>query len=99
MRRGSTVTEKYTIPIPTDQIKEIRITFSQNGEAVLEKKTADCTFSGHAVTIQLSQVETLSFTAGVVIAIQIRVKLLDGNVIPMKERYVFCRDTANEEVL
>ena len=53
------------------------VTYQQNGETVLEKTLEDVTVTETAITIALTQEETLAFSNGMV-QIQIRAKFLDG---------------------
>lgn len=99
MRQGSTPTHRYTIPIPTDQITDIAITYQQNGQTKIEKGFADCTFEGYVVSVCLTQEDTFNLDAGCSVKIQIKFKTLDGNVIPLKPRLVSCGECLCKRVL
>lgn len=100
MRRGTTPTIVYHLPAEANGIvKDIRLTFEQDGETVIEKTLADCTLDGVDLTVSLSQEETLKFNALSVIKMQMKILTFDGKIIPSKEKFVFCRDILNEEIL
>lgn len=78
--RGCTCKNVFSIPFDGGNIEKLFITYQQGGKMVLEKELADCEFSDGTVSVELSQEDTLVFVHGVVIKIQIRVKLKDGTV-------------------
>lgn len=80
MQRATTPTHKFTLPFDTSLLKEIRITYQQNGKNVLKKEEADCEMSGNEIRVTLTQEETLKFEASKIALIQLRVLLVDGTV-------------------
>ena len=102
MFRATTPTHIFTLPFDTDQIKEVRITYQQNGETVLEKTETDCTMVGEDIKVTLTQQETLLFDAGSRdnrVSIQLRVLTKTGQVMASKIVKVFAKACLNEEVL
>lgn len=72
MRRGSTPTHTFTLPIGVDKIAKLRITYAQLGRIVLTKTEEDVTISGNTVSVQLTQSETLAFRDNRDVEIQIK---------------------------
>lgn len=99
MVRGGTHRHNFYIPFDAAQIEKIFVSYSQNGEVVLEKSTDDCVFNStkNCLQVDLSQEDTLSFSApGIIttperslVIIQLRVLLANGHSYvsaPIKER-------------
>lgn len=80
MKRGSTPTHTFTLPVGKDMIKNIEITYAQMGQIILQKYTQNCTISGNTAFVTLSQLDTLEFADGVNVEIQIRVLDKSGTV-------------------
>ena len=81
MIRGTTPKMEFTLPFETDQIAEAYISFYQLDKIILEKTLSECTLSEKMITVQLSQEETLKFTSGCVVEIQIRVLMTSGDAL------------------
>lgn len=100
MIRGTTPTQSFGLPVEGEAVKNIRITYKQDGETVLEKKYEDVKFEGKEVKVDLSQEETLRFKADTLAKVQIRALTTDGKVLANKNPVVICVcDTYNEEIL
>lgn len=76
MIRATTPTHIFTIDsnIDLSAAKNIRLTYSQNGFAVLDKNKNDLVINGKTLTYFLSQEDTLLFKTNTPIEIQITVK-------------------------
>ena len=74
LRRGSTPYLTATIKenIDYSAIKTAWLTLWQNGNIVLDKITDDLTINNNNISILLTQEDTLSFEAGVMAMIQLR---------------------------
>lgn len=77
MTRGTTPVLEFTIPFQTSLIKTCYVTFNQNGVTVLEKDKDHCEFSGTKITVTLTQEETLLFSSGDMVEIQIAIRTTD----------------------
>lgn len=99
MIRGTTPTHIFQIPFNADTLKEVRISYAQCDEVIVEKRTEDCTFDADTITVKLTQDETLKFSHGKTADIQLRVKLLDGNVLATRTMRVDVGEILNDEVL
>lgn len=100
MYRGSTPTHTFRLPstCPPDMIKEYKITYVQNGNEILSKKSADCTTEGNAIVVKLSQEDTFLFKKGVV-TIQLRVLTLGNDCIISKDIEKSVKECLDSEVL
>ena len=78
MRIGSTPTHTFKIPISTDIVKEVEITYCQANNIVLQKYNSDCTLEGNTVKTTLSQEDTFLFDDKLNVEIQVRVLDLSG---------------------
>lgn len=98
MKRLTTPTHTFEIPLDTSILDQIKITYSQGGKTVLEKYKEDCTLEGKVITCRLTQEDTQKFKHDDV-KIRIRVKTTGGDVMASKSHTVFCEDILDEEVL
>lgn len=67
MRRGTTPTNTFTVPIDLSDYT-VYISYQQNGKILVEKTGEDLTFNTdgdtHTITLSLSQEDTLAFAVG-----------------------------------
>lgn len=70
---GTSPLHIFTIPLKKDAVKDVEITYCQNGQEVVCKKTADCTITDNSVSVTLTQAETFLFDANLIVEIQLRV--------------------------
>ena len=99
MKRGSTPTHHFTLPFDGEVASRIEITYSQNGEVVLQKDEYDCKVSGNVISTTLSQEDTFLFDASMNVEIQIRVKDKSGTVLESEIMCIRCGRCLSEEVL
>lgn len=73
-----------------DQIKEIKITYSQNEKEVLVKRTNDCEIANEKIITKLSQEDTFCFDRKYLVDIQMRLLLHNGECLktPVMTRHV-----------
>lgn len=76
MRRGSTPTNTFETDIDLSGAT-VFVSYEQGGRIVVEKTGEDLTITNKAITLQLTQAETLAFVPGKV-CIQIRYVFPDG---------------------
>lgn len=81
MAPGTTPTHTFGLPISTDKIAALRITYEDSGKIVLQKEKDDCELIGSKVITKLSQEETLRFGSNKIIRIQLKVKTTGGDVL------------------
>lgn len=100
MIKGTTPTHKFTIPDEAvGNIKEIKITYEQDGVDIVTKRTEDCTVNGNSVSVRLTQTDTFKFDHNAVVNIQIRILTQNGDALasyPLQVNAVECLD---DEVL
>lgn len=64
MYRGTTPTLTFRLPIDTGSITALSVAVAQAGQVKIEKTLPDVQLDGDVVSCTLTEVETLSLTAG-----------------------------------
>ena len=82
--KGCTCRNTFVLPFARSDIEAIRITYSQNGAILFHKEIDVCTFADGAVSVNLTQEETLKFNSYQIIEIQLKVKLVGDVVVKSK---------------
>lgn len=99
MIRGTTTTHIFNIPLEASDIKNVKITYSQNGNIVFYKKKSDCVISDNTIAVTLSQEDTFKLASSAHVKIQLRI-LTDKNfVMSSKIMTVEVGDCLDNEVL
>lgn len=70
--RGTTPTLLFRLPIDAAEITKMTVTFRQLDKPPIEKTLADAVIEGKTVSVTLTEEETLSFTVGLALEIQLR---------------------------
>ena len=99
MIRGTTPTHKFRIPFNTDMVKDVRISYAQDGVIIAEKTVEDCVLEGNEITIKLTQEETLKFHDKRQVELQVRLLTKDGNAMATSIYTLSAGKVLNEEVL
>lgn len=73
MRIGTTPTHIFEVDLDTTLIKQVKITYTQDDEIILEKRTDDCEITQDKLKIKLTQEETFEFDSTKFVCIQIRI--------------------------
>lgn len=73
MIRATTPTHIFNLPIETDLIKELLITYSQRKTPVIDKQLDDCVLDGKTIAVTLTQRDTARFSDRRPVEIQLRV--------------------------
>lgn len=81
MIRGTTPTLEFSLPFEVASLSALYVTFKQLGRTVVEKQLKDCRYDGKVLYVDLTQNDTLSFTAGQQVDMQIRAKFTSGKVV------------------
>ena len=83
MRRGTTPTLTFTTPYEANLVESGYLTFQQRGTNVLDVPLSDptITVADNAISITLTQEQTLSFTTAAPCAAQIRAVLASGAAV------------------
>lgn len=95
--QGSTPTHTFNTPYPKSLIEKAIITYKQGDQTVLEKKDDDVTINDYSIVTKLSQKETLSFDPSKMVCIQIKVKTIDGDVVPSNKLYKSVDEVLNKD--
>lgn len=90
MFRGTTPTLKFTLPFGADRLSCAWITLAQNKKDIIDKPITECACAENALTVTLTQEETLLLNSDCKTEIQIRVKTADGKALASK---IFVVDT------
>lgn len=80
MRRGTTPTLIFSLPVDASSVECLFITFCQNKKIIIEKNINDCELSNYTLNCTLSQKDTLAFNIGT-IDMQIRLRTIDGTAM------------------
>lgn len=99
MRIGTTPKHIFNLPIDTDDIKTLEITYEQGGTVKLQKKKDECECDGKVVTVKLTQEDTFKFHHNEYIRVQVRVLLNDGSVLESEIEKVDAEECLSSEVL
>ena len=78
MRRGTTPTVTFTIPVDCENLEAADITFSNPGGAFISKGKDDMTKAGNKISVRLTQEETLAFRANSKVMIQCAIRVSNG---------------------
>lgn len=70
---GTSPVHIFTIPLKKDAVKEVEITYHQEGKEIINKKTADCVITDNSVSATLTQEETFLFNSDLIVEVQLRV--------------------------
>lgn len=81
MTPGATPTHTFNLPISTDEIAALRITYEQSGKIVLQKEKDECELNDKQVIVKLSQEETLEFDSNAIARMQVKVRTTGGDVL------------------
>lgn len=99
MNIGTTPTHTFKLPFNTKVIKELKITYAQDGQIKLEKKIQDCTLNEDEVSIKLTQEETFLFDAIKNIEVQMRILTQVGDALSSDIRIIGAKRCLDSEVL
>lgn len=99
MRRGTTPTHTFTIPIDVSLIKRLKIIYVQNNETILTKELDDCDVENNMLNVTLTQEETFEFDHGKPVELQMRILTLGGDAIASHIRKVGVERLLDKEVL
>ena len=99
IRRGTTPTMRFTLPIDVSLVKVARITYAQNDRELYVKTTEDCTLEGKTISHTLTQEETFRFDSESLAQVQLRLLTTGGVVPPIEIEPIKVLPSIDEEVL
>jgi hypothetical protein len=98
--RGTTPKHEFDLPYPLETVKDLRITYGQGKKIIFVKDINDCTVTEGKITLYLTQEETLSFIPNKRLYIEVRIQLIDNQIVQAEEPIALrVVDTMNEEVI
>ena len=102
MRRATTPTHTFTLPdeVPVDSLSKVLLTYSQNGNTILEKSLSDLTIdtTKNTLSYELTQAETNLFAPGKAL-IQLRAKHNNGAVLESQMVWLTIKPALNSEAI
>lgn len=99
MIRGTTPTHTFTLPFAADILSAVHVIYAQGGAVKFKKTAADCQLDRNTITVKLTQKETLAFSDGQLVEIQIRALDASGNSIASDIMRVHVCRCLEDEVL
>lgn len=99
MRRGTTAIYRIHLPVEEKNVKELEITYSQDGKVILVKGKGDCIFEGQTALVKLTQEETFMFKDNCKAKYQSRLLTVDGSVFGSNVEIIDVKESLSEEVL
>lgn len=99
MRLGATPKHTFTFPFETSLIKELKVTYAQRKEIVLEKRLADCKVDTNSVSLTLTQEETFLFDDTTNVEVQVRVLTTSNDVLVSDPHIISTKRCLDREVL
>lgn len=81
MRRGTTPTHTFEIPMEKAMIKSATVIYKQDDEIILRKTIDDCRIEDGKIVIHLTQEETLSFRCDKSVYIQVAILTPGGDAL------------------
>ena len=99
MRKGTTPSFVFELPIEVDTIKNAKVIFSFNNDVKLEKYLKQCAASGNKLTVKLTQEETFLFECNATVKIQLRVVTVNGDALASDVFSVFVHQCLDDEVI
>jgi hypothetical protein len=93
MRRTATDTHRLIFPFQVSEADKMRITYSQDGEIILEKTLEDVDIDGRKAIVHLTTEETALFDVGLA---EVQAKIgIRGEVVATKEHKFSIRKILN----
>jgi hypothetical protein len=99
MRAGTTPTFIFKVPIDIEIIENIKITFFQNENIVLEKYLEDCEIIDGKFFLDLTQEESFKFDQEKKAEIQMRVVTIQGDVLASDIKTIGIKKCLDKELL
>ena len=99
MIRGTTPQHRFLLPFAAESLAALRVSYAQRGEVLAERTLSECAVNENAITVTLTQEETLSFVAGERVQIQVRALTKEGKAHASRILRVSVSDCLCEEVL
>lgn len=79
MRQGTTPKHTFTLPFDTNIVDKVRVVYAQRDDVKIVKTEADAEMEGNALSVKLTQEDTLQLNSSLKTYVQVRVVTHDGN--------------------
>ena len=99
MIRGTTPRHRFLVPFKASEIASLQVIYAQKNKTVLKRTAADTELADGCITVSLSQRETLDFSHGAPVQLQLRVLTKDGEAYASRILTLRVEDCLCEEVL
>lgn len=109
IRRGTTPTHTFTLPVKSEDVEAIYVTYAQFETAVVELSGDDVSLtdvdtdagsdSGSVASITLSQTDTLLFNSGASAQVQVRFRSNDGTAFASQKIKIIIEDVVKDGVI
>jgi hypothetical protein len=99
MRAGTTPIHTFKLPTDIGIIKNIKITYSQNGRILLEKYLEDLDIKDDVVSLSLTQEESFKFNQEQKAEVQMRIITNQEDVLASDIKLIYVRKCLDSEVL
>ncbi len=99
MIKGTTPTHIFEVDFDTDLIQEIKITYSQHENVLVEKRTDDCEITEGKIVTKLTQEETFKFDNTKYAYVQIRILTKAGDCLATPVTMVSIDKCLDNEVI
>jgi hypothetical protein len=96
---GTTPEHTFTLPVPTDNVKSVRIFYLVDDVVILQKETADVTMDGNKIKLTLTQEDTLKFLGAEKASVQLQVLSTGNSAFMSYQFHVAVGKSAATEVL
>jgi hypothetical protein len=95
--QGTTPEQYYQFPFPTEEFQEVSVTYRQKGKIIIKKQKGECTLRDNYIIVSLTQAETLSFSPGEIVEVQIKIKDKNNEVMGSEVYRLLVKEIFDEE--
>jgi hypothetical protein len=95
--QGTTPTHTFTLPFDTSNVKDIMITYIQDGDIIFVKKLKDCTLNNTKILVDLSQADTFALQHEYLLTIELKVLTTNNKVVGDTFENLRIRESKNKE--
>ena len=99
MRRGTTPTHVFKVPVDLTNAEVVYMTYKQDDRKIVEKTKDDMDITEDQITLTLTQADTLAFADNKEVKIQCRARYPDGKAIGSKVKKVPACEILKEGII
>lgn len=97
--RGTTPLQVFTLPFEKELVADLRIIYTQSKQKVLTKQIEDVKIEGNDISFMLTQEETFRFKEKENVMVQLKIKIVDGQVFNSDIIYLRVDPALDDEVI